>query len=71
MTGVSVSDLRQNLPSCLKRVQAGEQLQITSRGQLANADACLWELPLFQQPTAMPLAPQDQKKKLTPISIPF
>jgi prevent-host-death family protein len=34
MTRVSVSDLRQNLPAFLKRVQAGEQLQITSRGQV-------------------------------------
>ena len=34
MIRVSVSDLRQNLPSFLKRVQAGEQLQITSRGQV-------------------------------------
>lgn len=31
---VSVSDLRQNLPAFLKRVQAGEQLQITSRGRV-------------------------------------
>ncbi len=31
---VSVSDLRQNLPAYLKRVQAGEQLQITSRGRV-------------------------------------
>jgi prevent-host-death family protein len=34
MTRVSVSDLRQNLPAFLKRVQAGEQLQITSRGRI-------------------------------------
>jgi prevent-host-death family protein len=34
MFRVSVSDLRQNLPAFLKRVQAGEQLQITSRGQV-------------------------------------
>ncbi len=34
MIRVSVSDLRQNLPAFLKRVQAGEQLQITSRGQV-------------------------------------
>ena len=34
MTRVSVSDLRQNLPAFLKRVQAGEQLQITSRGRV-------------------------------------
>jgi antitoxin (DNA-binding transcriptional repressor) of toxin-antitoxin stability system len=30
----SVSDLRQNLPAFLKRVQACEQLQVTSRGQV-------------------------------------
>ena len=34
MTRVSVSDLRRNLPAFLKRVQAGEQLQITSRGRV-------------------------------------
>jgi prevent-host-death family protein len=34
MTRVSVSDFRQNLPAFLKRVQAGEQLQITSRGRV-------------------------------------
>ena len=34
MLRVSVSDLRQNLPAFLKRVQAGEQLQITSRGRV-------------------------------------
>jgi prevent-host-death family protein len=34
MALVSVSDLRQNLPAYLKRVQAGEQLQITSRGRI-------------------------------------
>ena len=34
MTPVSVSDLRQNLPAFLRRVQAGEQLQITSRGRV-------------------------------------
>jgi prevent-host-death family protein len=34
MTLVSVSDLRQNLPAFLKRVQAGEQLQVTSRGRV-------------------------------------
>ena len=34
MTRVSVSDLRQNLPAFLKRVQAGEHLQITSRGRV-------------------------------------
>ena len=34
MIRVSVSDLRQNLPAYLKRVQAGEQLQITSRGRV-------------------------------------
>ena len=34
VTRVSMSDLRQNLPAFLKRVQAGEQLQITSRGQV-------------------------------------
>jgi len=31
---IFVSDLRQNLPAYLKRVQAGEQLQITSRGRV-------------------------------------
>ncbi len=34
MIRVSVSDLRQNLPAFLKRVQAGEYLQITSRGRV-------------------------------------
>ena len=34
MARVSVSDLRQNLPAYLKRVQSGEQLQITSRGRV-------------------------------------
>jgi prevent-host-death family protein len=34
MTLVSVSDLRQNLPAFLKRVQAGEELQVTSRGRI-------------------------------------
>jgi antitoxin (DNA-binding transcriptional repressor) of toxin-antitoxin stability system len=33
-TQVSVSHLRQHLPSDLKRVQAGEAIQITSRGHL-------------------------------------
>ena len=31
---ISVSDLRQNLPAFLKRVQAGEELQVTSRGRI-------------------------------------
>ena len=31
---VSVSELRQNLPAFLKRVQAGEELQVTSRGRI-------------------------------------
>ena len=34
VTLVSVSDLRQNLPAFLKRVQAGEELQVTSRGRI-------------------------------------
>ena len=34
MTQVSVSHLRQHLPSYLKRVQAGEAIQITSRGRV-------------------------------------
>lgn len=34
MALVSVSDLRQNLPAFLKRVQAGEELQVTSRGRI-------------------------------------
>jgi prevent-host-death family protein len=34
MALVSVSDLRQHLPSFLKRVQAGEELQVTSRGRI-------------------------------------
>ncbi|MEB3258270.1 MAG: type II toxin-antitoxin system prevent-host-death family antitoxin, partial [Cyanobacteriota bacterium] len=34
MTRVSVSDLRQHLPAYLKRVQAGEELQVTSRGRV-------------------------------------
>jgi len=34
MALVSVSDLRQNLPAFFKRVQAGEELQVTSRGQI-------------------------------------
>ena len=34
MTQVSVSHLRQNLPSYLKRVQEGESIQITSRGRV-------------------------------------
>ncbi len=34
MTRVSVSHLRQHLPSYLKRVQEGESIQITSRGRV-------------------------------------
>lgn len=34
MTRVSVSHLRQHLPSTLKRVQQGEAIQITSRGRV-------------------------------------
>ena len=34
MMQVSVSHLRQHLPSYLKRVQAGEAIQITSRGRV-------------------------------------
>lgn len=34
MALVSVSHLRQHLPSYLKRVQAGEAIQITSRGRV-------------------------------------
>ena len=34
MTRVSVSHLRQHLPAYLKRVQEGEAIQITSRGQV-------------------------------------
>mgnify|MGYP003343743061 CR=1 FL=1 len=34
MTRVSVSELRQHLPAFLKRVQAGEELQVTSRGRI-------------------------------------
>ncbi len=34
MTRVSVSHLRQHLPSYLKRVQEGEAIQITSRGRV-------------------------------------
>jgi prevent-host-death family protein len=34
MALVSVSDLRQHLPAFLKRVQAGEELQVTSRGRI-------------------------------------
>ena len=34
VTRVSVSDLRQHLPAFLKRVQAGEELQVTSRGRI-------------------------------------
>jgi antitoxin (DNA-binding transcriptional repressor) of toxin-antitoxin stability system len=34
MARVSVSLLRQHLPSYLKRVQAGEAIQITSRGRV-------------------------------------
>ena len=34
MTRVSVSRLREHLPSYLKRVQAGEAIQITSRGRV-------------------------------------
>jgi len=34
MTQVSVSHLRQHLPAYLKRVQAGEAIQITSRGRV-------------------------------------
>jgi prevent-host-death family protein len=34
MTRVSVTHLRQNLPAYLKRVQAGEQIQVTSHGQV-------------------------------------
>jgi antitoxin (DNA-binding transcriptional repressor) of toxin-antitoxin stability system len=34
MTRVSVTHLRQNLPADLKRVQAGEQIQVTSHGQV-------------------------------------
>ena len=34
MTQVSVSHLRQHLPTYLKRVQEGEPIQITSRGRV-------------------------------------
>jgi prevent-host-death family protein len=34
MTEVNVSDLRQHLPSYLRRVQAGEELAITSHGRV-------------------------------------
>lgn len=34
MARVSVSHLRQNLPAYLKRVQAGEEIQVTSRGRV-------------------------------------
>ena len=34
MALVSVSDLRQNLPAFLKRVQAGEEQRVTSRGRI-------------------------------------
>jgi prevent-host-death family protein len=34
MTRVSVSDLRQHLPAYLKRVQEGEELQVTCRGRV-------------------------------------
>jgi len=34
VTRVSVSHLRQHLPSYLKRVQQGEAIQITSRGRV-------------------------------------
>ena len=34
MTRVSVSHLRQNLPAYLKRVQAGEPIQVTSHGRV-------------------------------------
>lgn len=34
MTRVSVSHLRQSLPAYLKRVQAGEPIQVTSHGRV-------------------------------------
>jgi antitoxin (DNA-binding transcriptional repressor) of toxin-antitoxin stability system len=34
MTRVSVTHLRQNLPADLRRVQAGEALQVTSHGRV-------------------------------------
>jgi prevent-host-death family protein len=34
MTRVSVTHLRQNLPTYLKRVQAGEAIQVTSHGRV-------------------------------------
>lgn len=34
MPTVSVTDLRQHLPAWLKRVQAGEEVRITSRGRV-------------------------------------
>jgi prevent-host-death family protein len=34
MTDVTVTDLRQNLPSYLKRVQKGQRIRITSRGRV-------------------------------------
>jgi prevent-host-death family protein len=34
MTCLSVTHLRQNLPAYLKRVQEGEQIQVTSHGQV-------------------------------------
>ena len=34
MIQVSVTDLRQHLPDYLKRVEAGEEIRITSRGRV-------------------------------------
>ncbi len=34
MIQVSVTDLRQHLPTYLKRVEAGEEIRITSRGRV-------------------------------------
>lgn len=34
MLQVSVTDLREHLPSYLKRVEAGEEIRVTSRGRV-------------------------------------
>ena len=33
MTTVNITDIEQNLPGCLRRVEAGETIEVTDRGR--------------------------------------
>jgi antitoxin (DNA-binding transcriptional repressor) of toxin-antitoxin stability system len=70
MAIVSVSDRRQHLPAFLKRVQAGEELQVTSRGPIIARiaperdpadEARQWLLNLRDRASA-PVLPQPSTK---------